>query len=677
MKLLSIQLLNFRQFYGKQEINFSTDPVKNITLIHAENGVGKTALLNAIKWGLFGETTKNFKDNKILLNHIARSNGDTNLSVKIKFEEDEKIYVCERTSDFSNSIKFKIYQDTDDYGYKVVNDPELFINSIIPKDMSEYFFFQGEGMGSITNTGSGFNPKVKEAIQKILGFTTAKQTLDDLNIIKKEYLSEISKLDKEGEISKLSKEISSLEEIIYQGNNRLEKCTNNISYYTSEIEEIDKKLADSDHNVIKSLQKDRSELEASKLKLEADYRDKFNRRKKLISSYGTYIFSHALASKALDFIDDEEFKGTIPAPYNENLVRQILDEKHCICGSDINTGTVAYNNIVKLLESAADPTQGNRVTRARETLKSIRSKNQDSQENIINNIKDLDSIIGNIELTKKKLAEISLKLNDMTIEEISHLETTRSGHNKNKNIELNVQGAKTNELTRAKQELISKESHLHRLSSLSSELTTYRESLDIVKKVEELISTTLKTAETTVINDLSHMINKLLEKYVRQDYRASVNKDTYDIRLVDRNNIKVAESDGQQLLLSLTFISCLIELAAKRKNATGEILTPGAIAPFVIDAPFGVLDNKYKGNMAKSIPDSVEQVILMLSSSHWEGSVEENIRDKVGAEYNLVAEVNAEQSNKEKYSIKIQGHDHDTVRYNCPIDRTIIEEVKI
>ena len=232
-------------------------------------------------------------------------------------------------------------------------------------------------------------------------------------------------------------------------------------------------------------------------------------------------------------------------------------------------------------------------------------------------------------------------------------------------------------MTRAKQELISKESHLHRLSSLSSELTTYRESLDIVKKVEELISTTLKTAETTVINDLSHMINKLLEKYVRQDYRASVNKDTYDIRLVDRNNIKVAESDGQQLLLSLTFISCLIELAAKRKNATGEILTPGAIAPFVIDAPFGVLDNKYKGNMAKSIPDSVEQVILMLSSSHWEGSVEENIRDKVGAEYNLVAEVNAEQSNKEKYSIKIQGHDHDTVRYNCPIDRTIIEEVKI
>ena len=74
-------------------------------------------------------------------------------------------------------------------------------------------------------------------------------------------------------------------------------------------------------------------------------------------------------------------------------------------------------------------------------------------------------------------------------------------------------------------------------------------------------------------------------------------------------------------MLSLTFISCLIELAAHRKGASGEILTPGAIAPFIIDAPFGVLDNKYKGNMAHTIPDLVEQVVFLLSSSHWQVTV--------------------------------------------------------
>lgn len=136
-------------------------------------------------------------------------------------------------------------------------------------------------------------------------------------------------------------------------------------------------------------------------------------------------------------------------------------------------------------------------------------------------------------------------------------------------------------------------------------------------------------------------------------------------------------SDGQQLLLSLTFISSLIELAASRKNAQGEILTPGVIAPFVIDAPFGVLDNTYKGNMAKSIPESVEQVVFLLSSSHWEGTVEENIRSKVGREYNLVAEVSASQGSKELNPIYIKGRKIDTVRYNCDIDRTVIEEVRV
>ena len=47
--------------------------------------------------------------------------------------------------------------------------------------------------------------------------------------------------------------------------------------------------------------------------------------------------------------NEEEFKGTIPAPYNENLVRDILDQAKCICGAEIHEGTQAYDNIHKLL----------------------------------------------------------------------------------------------------------------------------------------------------------------------------------------------------------------------------------------------------------------------------------------------------------------------------------------
>ena len=54
-------MTNFRQFYNKAEIIFSTNKEKNITLIHGENGVGKTTILNSILWCLYGKLTSDFE----------------------------------------------------------------------------------------------------------------------------------------------------------------------------------------------------------------------------------------------------------------------------------------------------------------------------------------------------------------------------------------------------------------------------------------------------------------------------------------------------------------------------------------------------------------------------------------------------------------------------------------
>lgn len=52
VEIRRVRLKNFRQFYGDQTIEFSTDPEKNVTLIHSENWVDKTTILNA-SYGLF------------------------------------------------------------------------------------------------------------------------------------------------------------------------------------------------------------------------------------------------------------------------------------------------------------------------------------------------------------------------------------------------------------------------------------------------------------------------------------------------------------------------------------------------------------------------------------------------------------------------------------------------
>jgi DNA sulfur modification protein DndD len=48
MKLMSIRLCNFRQFYGKTPEIFLAFGERNTTIIHGNNGAGKTTLLNAL-----------------------------------------------------------------------------------------------------------------------------------------------------------------------------------------------------------------------------------------------------------------------------------------------------------------------------------------------------------------------------------------------------------------------------------------------------------------------------------------------------------------------------------------------------------------------------------------------------------------------------------------------------
>ena len=54
MKLERITLQNFRQYYGKQRLEFARDQERNVTVIHGVNGAGKTSLFLAINWCLYG-----------------------------------------------------------------------------------------------------------------------------------------------------------------------------------------------------------------------------------------------------------------------------------------------------------------------------------------------------------------------------------------------------------------------------------------------------------------------------------------------------------------------------------------------------------------------------------------------------------------------------------------------
>ena len=98
MKYKKLTLTNFRTFHGKHEITF---PDKSgIFLVHAQNGVGKSAIYHAFRYVLYGETKSQDTREKLnivdLLSIDANKEGKTSFQVRLEFEHENTEYELTR-----------------------------------------------------------------------------------------------------------------------------------------------------------------------------------------------------------------------------------------------------------------------------------------------------------------------------------------------------------------------------------------------------------------------------------------------------------------------------------------------------------------------------------------------------------------------------------------------------
>lgn len=108
MLLKSIKLENFRQFVDEQ-IDFSTDPNQNVTLIIGENGTGKTTFAQAFFWCLYGETS--FTDKNLLNRSVSEHmTPDQKVIVKVilKLLHGSADYEIIRTQEYKKSYSNKV-----------------------------------------------------------------------------------------------------------------------------------------------------------------------------------------------------------------------------------------------------------------------------------------------------------------------------------------------------------------------------------------------------------------------------------------------------------------------------------------------------------------------------------------------------------------------------------------
>jgi DNA sulfur modification protein DndD len=196
MKLLHARFHNFR-LLRDLALDFSVDPEKPLTVIRAENESGKTTILTALQWGLFGDDALPNRGENYRIHPIdwaAAESSQVPISVEIEYE----VATSVRTPDGTPRQKrnrYRLVRATTEHvsgtdwkrGRNVVqlfhcaaggdtplNNPEAQIVDDLPPELREVFFTDGDRALSFIEAGLSATTKrdrVQRAIEALLGLS--------------------------------------------------------------------------------------------------------------------------------------------------------------------------------------------------------------------------------------------------------------------------------------------------------------------------------------------------------------------------------------------------------------------------------------------------------------------------------------------------------------------------
>lgn len=671
-----VKLTNWRCFYGENDFLVSKDPARNVTLIRAENGVGKTSLLAAINWCFFNilPSESEFEEPKALVNKFAmQKDGVSKAKVEIDFLHEGKVYRASRTYDQSTetTLALKLSELIDGGEVPSSKDrPDRFINSVIPKEMAPHFFFYGEATSRYTGVSGA--RKFGEAVKGILGSTVARMALEDLVKVMTDYNRQAA--------DNTSAEAQAAERGIEEAMLRIASCQAEVEKLDGEIEAADDRIDRLNRELAgtqpaKEAQARRVRLEAALSAKDAEKDKAVSRARGWIQNFITAVLAEELVEEAGEVIRTEDTRGKIPAPYDKKLVDEILEDEMCVCGRPIEKGSPEHDRIKSLLDTAGDQAVMSRVMTTSTALGRLSEKASRAWVDFERNNDDLRKVEGEIQQLDADLKEISKQLGANPIGDIAAKEAARerarADQRRAMNRKVEIQTS-INMLERQKREYESKRDELIRKSD-SARRFVKRAQLSAALTAR--LQSRLQNEEEEARAAIEREIDAIVQKFMRKPATVRLDKD-YQLRLFDESGAEIAKSTGENQLLGLAFTGAIAKYAKERQQLVDDILLPGTVAPLVVDSPFGHLDPLYRRGVAEFLPNLATQVILLVSTSQASETVMETLAPKIGDDYVLTRHNRADGTGKQREIIEVRGRTYELTTYDSEIEGTRIAEVK-
>lgn len=643
MKFERLELCNFASYFGEHSIDFDCGTDKPVVVVLGGTGQGKTTLFDAINWALYGtdyEITLKEKRNRAILDYVnetalqeaQREVAFVEMSCTLYFEHEGQHYYITQSLAASpylegDNLRAKqsdrttsLYEILSSGSHKPIKYDSLFLDTILPNNVKDYFLFDGDRIYNLSLPGS--SQEVRNAIYRVVDLELLSNARDHLRDIAAEYRRE-AKRESRGDLT-------AVEEHYDREYERLERLKDEVNRLDQEklaIEAQIKKLEAELESLpdTSELQNRRSGLQSRAEQLEKQLTE-VHASLRTNAATAALSFARQPAEDLVTILDSKREKGEIPKAVSQTLLTDLLKLNRCICGTEFIEGDPIHQALVHRLDiekrkpndqALLDLLMGLGKASALIDEAFDRLREQDRQAQQLRTVlRDVGLEIQQVDQELDKLPKVDVR---KLVQEV------RERRNASNSVERKITQAQTQIQTIEKniqnlekqRDALSKQQTKARALQLRERLATTAES-EIDRIYQVFAENSRQAVEALTIEEFKRFVLSASEYQVRLS-------EDYELEVLDSNGNRALQrlSMGQSQCLSLSFITAISRVSEKHP-------------PLVIDMPFGRLDQDVHDAISRRLPELTRQLILFLIPNiEWNETTTRNLTPKCSHIYRL------------------------------------------
>jgi DNA sulfur modification protein DndD len=654
IQLRSATFKNFRSLRDVS-IDFAYEKPKVLTVIRAENAVGKTTLLTALTWALFGDAAlpKRRPEYRLHPLHLSAEEvvGRCEIAVEVKFAT-----IDEETGEVA---EFNLIRTTADVlveegtwqpqpsslvvlrltskGSREIENPTAMIDTLMPMSLKDVFFIDGDrALAFIESIGerTAKRKRVEDAVRQLLGLDLLEGAQKHVDEARLEAMRAVKREAQGSNLASLAEKEEQLTADIATETERLTSLTDDLTATDGRLT----RAREAREKILLEGGGDRQQLAKALRKAEDDLSNERKNSESLVKALRSYLNSSsltfALAGSAIEtaasVLRDLEDQKVIPNTLPE-IVQERIERGVCICGASVTPGTPGHEVLCGLLNDASKLGKHNEILMHLNAAANRRVLGLDGKTNWVNAMKEsersLQSSLGTIRTLEDRVGELEAQIRgipEKDIEAADRLVRSEEGEQTRLNSEIGKLRGRI-EVFRQQLDDVAK--------SRSKELN--RESKFIRRAAEEtaandllgVIKGTIAALQGETLVEVSQKMNEIFMQMIvaeidslRGAIRSVELTASYDIVVHGPGNSSLDPdidlSGAQRRALTLAFILSLISVS-------------GVKAPNVVDTPLGMTSGAVKRAILRYAAENSPQLILFLTHDEIRG-IEEVLDEFVG-----------------------------------------------